>query len=155
MPVCVLQDVPGAINGLLDSLPAKVSVQGLPFDAVFTYAVYTLNYVIVKVCTPCAAAVCVGHTCMLIQKHRAKDHSGHQHCCLVALAAVLQQKQQQNQQQQQHVSDELACAFRTGLAAVICSQLAGGSTAPGLHSKVVLPRAYLPLVSAGVWRGCD
>jgi hypothetical protein len=51
--VCVLyvaaQDVPGAINGLLDSLPAKVSVQGLPFDAVFTYAVYTLNYVIVKV----------------------------------------------------------------------------------------------------------
>jgi hypothetical protein len=44
------QDVPGAINGLLDSLPAKVSVQGLPFDAVFTYAVYTLNYVIVKVC---------------------------------------------------------------------------------------------------------
>ncbi|KAF6254202.1 phosphorylated CTD interacting factor 1 WW domain-containing protein [Scenedesmus sp. NREL 46B-D3] len=41
-------DVPGAINGLLDSLPAKVSVQGLPFDAVFTYAVYTLNYVVVK-----------------------------------------------------------------------------------------------------------
>jgi hypothetical protein len=46
-----MQDVPGAINGLLDSLPAKVSVQGLPFDAVFTYAVYTLNYVIVKVRT--------------------------------------------------------------------------------------------------------
>jgi hypothetical protein len=43
------QDVPAGINGLLDSLPAKVSIQGLPFDAVFTYAVYTLNYVIVKV----------------------------------------------------------------------------------------------------------
>jgi hypothetical protein len=43
------QDVPAAINGLLDSLPSKVSVQGLPFDAIFTYAVYTLNYVIVKV----------------------------------------------------------------------------------------------------------
>ena len=44
-----LQDVPAALNGLLDSLPAKVSVQGLPFDVVFTYAVYTLNYVVVKV----------------------------------------------------------------------------------------------------------
>jgi hypothetical protein len=33
----------------LDSLPAKISIQGLPFDAVFTYALYTLNYVIVKV----------------------------------------------------------------------------------------------------------
>lgn len=46
--VC-LQDVPAALNGLLDSLPSKVSIQGLPFDAVFTYALYTLNYVIVKV----------------------------------------------------------------------------------------------------------
>jgi hypothetical protein len=44
-----LQDVPAALNGLLDSLPSKVSIQGLPFDAVFTYALYTLNYVIVKV----------------------------------------------------------------------------------------------------------
>jgi hypothetical protein len=43
------QDVPAALNGLLDSLPSKVSIQGLPFDAVFTYALYTLNYVIVKV----------------------------------------------------------------------------------------------------------
>lgn len=41
-------DVPAALNGLLDSLPSKVSIQGLPFDAVFTYALYTLNYVIVK-----------------------------------------------------------------------------------------------------------
>lgn len=46
--LCV-QDVPAALNGLLDSLPAKISIQGLPFDAVFTYALYTLNYVIVKV----------------------------------------------------------------------------------------------------------
>ena len=43
------QDVPAAINGLLASLPSQVSVQGLPFEVVFTYAVYTLNYVIVKV----------------------------------------------------------------------------------------------------------
>lgn len=49
MPCCVVQDVPAALNGLLDSLPAKISIQGLPFDAVFTYALYTLNYVIVKV----------------------------------------------------------------------------------------------------------
>jgi hypothetical protein len=41
--------VPAGINSLLDSLPARVSIQGLPFDAVFTYAVYTLNYVVVKV----------------------------------------------------------------------------------------------------------
>jgi hypothetical protein len=47
--VLCLQDVPAALNGLLDSLPSKVSIQGLPFDAVFTYALYTLNYVIVKV----------------------------------------------------------------------------------------------------------
>lgn len=49
LPGCLLQDVPAALNGLLDSLPSKVSIQGLPFDAVFTYALYTLNYVIVKV----------------------------------------------------------------------------------------------------------
>lgn len=51
-----LQDVPAALNGLLDSLPAKISIQGLPFDAVFTYALYTLNYVIVKVRGNAAAA---------------------------------------------------------------------------------------------------
>lgn len=47
--LAAVQDVPAALNGLLDSLPSKVSIQGLPFDAVFTYALYTLNYVIVKV----------------------------------------------------------------------------------------------------------
>lgn len=45
-----VQDVPAVLNSLMDSLPSRVSIQGLPFDAVFTYAVYTLNYVIVKVC---------------------------------------------------------------------------------------------------------
>jgi len=41
-------DVPNAINGLLDTLPGKVDIQGLPFQAVFTYALYTLNYVMLK-----------------------------------------------------------------------------------------------------------
>ena len=50
LPVCIcLQDVPNAINGLLDTLPGKVDIQGLPFQAVFTYALYTLNYVMLKV----------------------------------------------------------------------------------------------------------
>lgn len=44
-----VQDVPVARGGLLDSLPAKISLQALSFDAVFAYALYTLNYVIVKV----------------------------------------------------------------------------------------------------------
>jgi hypothetical protein len=48
MKLC-LQDVPNAINGLLDTLPGKVDIQGLPFQAVFTYALYTLNYVMLKV----------------------------------------------------------------------------------------------------------
>ena len=53
------------LNGLLDSLPAKVSIQGLPFDAVFTYAVYTLNYVIVKVRGTTQLSVVKG--CSLLQ----------------------------------------------------------------------------------------
>ncbi len=40
--------MPSALNQLLNTLPAKISVEGLPFEAVFTYAVYTLNYVMVK-----------------------------------------------------------------------------------------------------------
>lgn len=46
------QTVPAAVNELLSSLPARVDIQGLPFQAVFTYAVYTLNYVMVKVTKP-------------------------------------------------------------------------------------------------------
>jgi hypothetical protein len=56
------QDVPAAINGLLDSLPARVSVSGLPFEVVFTYAVYTLNYVLVKVRT--CGRVCMRVLCL-------------------------------------------------------------------------------------------
>lgn len=41
-------DVPAAVNDMLSTLPAKISVRGLPFEMVFTYALYTLNYVIVK-----------------------------------------------------------------------------------------------------------
>jgi hypothetical protein len=51
----VPQDVPNALNGLLNSLPSRITVQGLPFDAVFTYALYTLNYVMLKV-RPCQPA---------------------------------------------------------------------------------------------------
>jgi hypothetical protein len=41
--------VPDAINDALGTLPARADVHGLPFQAVFTYAVYTLGYVVVKV----------------------------------------------------------------------------------------------------------
>ncbi|KAI8463303.1 MAG: hypothetical protein J3K34DRAFT_527110 [Monoraphidium minutum] len=40
--------VPASVNDLLGSLPSSVAIQGLPFSAVFTYAVYTLSYVVVK-----------------------------------------------------------------------------------------------------------
>lgn len=37
------------MNDALATLPSSFDVRGLPFSAVFTYAVYTLSYVVVKV----------------------------------------------------------------------------------------------------------
>jgi hypothetical protein len=48
-PLSPPQAVPSAINDALGTLPSTLDIQGLPFQAVFTYAVYTLSYVVVKV----------------------------------------------------------------------------------------------------------
>ncbi|GBF96808.1 hypothetical protein Rsub_09664 [Raphidocelis subcapitata] len=40
--------VPAAVNDALATLPSSFDVRGLPFSAVFTYAVYTTSYVVVK-----------------------------------------------------------------------------------------------------------
>jgi hypothetical protein len=83
--VYVVQDVPAALNSLLDSLPAKISIQGLPFDAVFTYALYTLNYVIVKVgsqpgqpslwCVGCSRGA--AFMCSLQERERERERERH------------------------------------------------------------------------------
>ncbi len=41
--------MPAALNDALGALPSRLDIHGLPFQAVFTYAVYTLSYVVVKV----------------------------------------------------------------------------------------------------------
>ena len=41
--------MPASLNGALRTLPARVAVHGLPFEAVFEYALYTLNYVMLQV----------------------------------------------------------------------------------------------------------
>ncbi len=47
--VCVSQgDVPDALNHVLDTLPTRLDVTGLPFSTSFEYSIFTLTYVMVK-----------------------------------------------------------------------------------------------------------
>lgn len=41
-------DVPGNLNQVLETLPTKVQITGLPFSTTFDYSIFTLTYVMVK-----------------------------------------------------------------------------------------------------------
>ncbi len=41
-------DVPNAVNGVLDTLPTKLTISGLPFSTSFQYSLFTLTYVMVR-----------------------------------------------------------------------------------------------------------
>lgn len=41
-------DVPDGLNKVLDTLPTKLDIKGLPFSTTFEYSIFTLTYVMVK-----------------------------------------------------------------------------------------------------------
>lgn len=41
-------DVPDALNKVLDTLPTRLEVKGLPFTTTFEYSIFTFSYVLVQ-----------------------------------------------------------------------------------------------------------